>query len=94
MAFKAKRVDEEVPWQWASGHKLEDLIIDPRSDKHGNRPIGQGQDHTSIPIDQDLTNIMPLPWICPKCGNGHLMYVFNCNRCGCSSPIGDENWRA
>ena len=91
--FRGRKVDSGVPWKWNAGKKLDDLMIDTYSSRHG-RHISHGQDHTHIPLDVDLTKIMPLPWICPKCGNGHLMYVFNCNRCGYPTPLGDENWRA
>ena len=79
-------------WEWGKGHTQDDLMVDTKSQRHGNRMLG-GQDHTSIPIDFDMTKIMPLPWVCPRCGNAHLMYVFACNRCGFKTPIGDENWR-
>ena len=79
-------------WEWGKGHKQDDLMVDTKSQRHGNRMLG-GQDHTSIPIDFDITKLMPLPWVCPRCGNAHLMYVFACNRCGYKTPIGDENWR-
>lgn len=80
-------------FKWPSAKKLDDLMVDTTSTKHGARHLGK-QNHLDIPKDADLTKIMPLPWICPKCGNGHLMYVFNCNRCGHITPLGEENWRA
>ena len=89
MSFRGREV---APWAWASGHKLAESSIEPMSTRHGRRPMG-GQDLTTVPIDFDVTKIMPLPWVCPKCGNAHLMYVMKCNRCGKPTPLGEENWR-
>lgn len=91
MTMKGRKVGG--PWKWNKGHKQEDHMVEQSSTKHGSRIHGK-QNHLDVPITEDLTKLMPLPWICPKCQNGHLMYVFNCNRCGTKSPMGEENWRA
>ena len=88
--MKARKV---APWKWNHGHNLEDLMTDTTSTRHGNIITGK-QSLLDIPKDEDLRKRMPLPWMCPKCGNGHLMYVLKCNRCGYPTPLGDENWRA
>ena len=89
MTYKGREI---APWAWASGKKLESSNIETISTKHGRRPMG-GQDLTTVPIDIDITQMMPLPWICPKCGDAHLMYTMSCKRCGRPTPLGEENWR-
>lgn len=89
MVFRGREV---APWAWGSGHKQAESSIETISTKHGSRPMG-GQDMTTVPIDEDLTKMMPLPWVCPKCGDPHLMYTLRCMRCGAPTPIGETNWR-
>jgi ribosomal protein S27AE len=91
MTMHGRKVD--AGFRWPKAKQLDDLMVDTHSTKHGARHLGT-QNIMDVPKDVDVTKIMPLPWICPKCGNGHLMYVFNCNRCGLPTPLGEENWRA
>ena len=89
MTFKGRGV---APWAWASGKRLAESSIETKSTKHGRKPLG-GQDMTSVSIDEDLTKLMPLPWVCPKCGDPHLMYCLRCMHCGGPTPLGEVNWR-
>ena len=61
-------------------------------EKAKGRRIAGKTDLTDVPSGL-AGRVMPLPYVCPKCGTKYMNYAFKCNLCQYPTPLGNVNWR-